>query len=266
MWPVQPHRPACCISEPASALISPTVCRSSLECPAWPDAASGAQHSDCSSSRSSSHSSGTSPSSGPHSPSVQWAAQYLTHPVRRSSIDLAAAAQSRPLQRSSVDLTPRAVRAWRRPSCEVGPRELVLRHNFKRASRSNSSGAGDGQQAAMDAAVHSHGASVPQRGQAWVQLQAATLRALQHAVSWKAGRLAARLHACCSLRTACGCTWGAAAPGCRLICLSVHATSSHCCKLAEKAVAGAQPQSPSAAMCAVASAIQASGATQVGSQ
>ena len=111
--------------------------------------------------------------------------------MRRSSIDLAAAAQGRRLQRSSVDLTPRAVRAWRRPSCGVGPRELVLRQNFKLASRSNSPGEGDGQQAAMHAAVYSHGASVLHRGQAWVQLQAATLRALQHAVSWRAGCLAA---------------------------------------------------------------------------
>ena len=192
MWPVQLHRPACYMSELPSAPVSPTVCRSSLECPAWPDAAIGRQHSTGSASCTSSLCSGTSPSSG-HCPplTLQRAAPYQTQPARRSSTDLAVAAPNRPLQRSSVDLTPRPVRAWRRPSCEVGPRERVLRHNFKLASRSNSSGEGEDQQAAMDAAVRSHGASVLQRGQAWVQLQAATLRALQHAVSWKAGGLAA---------------------------------------------------------------------------
>ena len=253
VWPVQLHRPACGISEPPSAPIPLTVCRSSLECPAWPDAAIGRQHSAGSSSCTSSLCSGTSPSSG-SCPTLmlQRAAPYQTQPARRSSIDLAVAAPNRPLQRSSVDLTPRPVRAWRRPSCEVGPRERVLRHNFKVASRSNSSGEGEGQQAAMDAAVRSHDASVLQRGQAWVQLQAATLRALQHAVSWNAGGVAAWLHACYSL-------------------LQHQAGSSSVCRtatvqIAETAVAGAQTQFVSAIMCEVASSLQACGTPLVSSQ
>lgn len=180
-------------------------------------------------------------------------------------MDLAAAGQSRPLQRSSVDLTPWAVRAFRRPSCEVGPRELVLRHNFKLASCSGSSGEGNGQQVATDAAVHSHGASVLQRGRAWVQLQAATLRALQHAVSQNAGCSAAWFHGCHSLGMAGGCTSGAAAPGWSL-CICLHRLCTAIVQIAEKAVARAQTQSLSAAMCEAANAIQAFGIPLVSSQ